>query len=98
MFLGATLVTYIQAFLHPIHRVSAELIVPGFGALRFYLLTFRCRTYISPIYLRSTDGKRFLAYLFGLHPSLITDIHAVMKEQMIGAKRGVLSAYGEVRA
>lgn len=51
---------------------------------------------MSPVYLRSADGRRLLSYLFGLHPSLVLDFHAVMKEQMFGAKRSVLVAYGEV--
>ncbi|CAN0181268.1 unnamed protein product, partial [Laminaria digitata] len=51
---------------------------------------------MSPVYLRSTEGKRLLAYFFGLHPTLVLDIHAVMKAQMPGAKKGVLAVYGEV--
>lgn len=42
------------------------------------------------------DGKRLLAYFFGLHPSLVSEIHSVMKAQIPGAKKGVLAAYGEV--
>ena len=52
---------------------------------------------MSPVYLKSAEGKRLLAYFFGLHPTLVLDIHAVMKAQMPGAKKGVLAAYGEVR-
>lgn len=51
---------------------------------------------MSPLYLKSSEGKRLLAYMFGLHPSLVRDIHDVMKAQMPTAKRHVLAAYGEV--
>ncbi len=49
------------------------------------------------MYLKCPEGKRLLASFFGLHPSLVTEIHAVMKAQMPGAKKAVLKAYGEVR-
>lgn len=54
------------------------------------------RLFVSPICLKCSEGKRLLVYLFGLHPSLVLDIHEVMKGQMPGAKRTVLAAYGEV--
>ena len=57
----------------------------------------RHRTFISPVYLKCSEGRRLLASFFGLHPSLVGEIHAVIKAQMPGAKKAVLSAYGEVR-
>lgn len=51
---------------------------------------------MSPVYLKCSEGKRLLASFFGLHPSLVSEIHAVMKAQMPGAKKAVLAAYGEV--
>ncbi|CAN0459975.1 unnamed protein product, partial [Hapterophycus canaliculatus] len=54
------------------------------------------RTFIAPVYLKCSEGKRLLASLFGLHPSLVAEIHAVMKAQMPGARKAVLAAYGEI--
>ncbi|CAM9742427.1 unnamed protein product, partial [Pylaiella littoralis] len=54
------------------------------------------RTFISPVYLKCSEGRRLLASFFGLHPTLVAEIHAVIKAQMPGAKKGVLAAYGEV--
>ena len=34
---------------------------------------------MSPVVLRSAQGRRFLVTLFGLHLSLIDDIHATVK-------------------
>lgn len=48
------------------------------------------------MYLKSSEGKRLLASLFGLHPSLVAEIHAVIKAQIPGAMKAVLAAYGEV--
>lgn len=55
------------------------------------------RTFISPVYLKCSEGRRLLASFFGLHPTLVAEIHAVMKAQMPGAKKAVLAAYGEVQ-
>ncbi|CAN0455010.1 unnamed protein product [Discosporangium mesarthrocarpum] len=54
------------------------------------------RTFISPVYLRSADGRRLLTYMIGIHPSLAREVHGVIKSQVPGAKKAVLRAYGEV--
>jgi hypothetical protein len=36
----------------------------------------RCR---SPVYLRCPEGRRFLSFAMCLHPSLVTDMHGVVK-------------------
>ncbi|CAM9691545.1 unnamed protein product, partial [Sphacelaria rigidula] len=54
------------------------------------------RLFTLPLYLKSSEGKRLLVYLFGIHPSMVLDIHEVIKQQLPGAKRSVLATYGEI--
>lgn len=57
-------------------------------------LLLRC--FLNPLYLRSRgEGRRFLAFLFGLHPGFIDEIHATIKNQLPCAK-SMVDAYGEV--
>ncbi|CAB1097831.1 unnamed protein product [Ectocarpus sp. CCAP 1310/34] len=86
-----------EADVKRMHAVKGALLLLDFedessDSLRALLL----RTFMSPVYLKSSEGKRLLASFFGLHPSLVSEIHAVMKAQMPGAKKAVLAAYGEV--
>lgn len=51
---------------------------------------------ISPLFLGVGEGKRFLSYLFGLHPSLIDGLHATIKSTLPLCPKGFLDDYGEV--
>jgi hypothetical protein len=47
----------------------------SFSSIReFVLLAYR-----SPVYLRVSEGRRFLSFVLCLHPSLVADIHGVVK-------------------
>lgn len=46
----------------------------------FKTLLLQC--FLKTTYLRCADGRRLLTYLFGLHPDLILDIHATVKNQL----------------
>ncbi|CAN0076673.1 unnamed protein product, partial [Ectocarpus sp. 12 AP-2014] len=86
-----------EADVKRMHGLKGALLLLDFedetsDSLRALLL----RTFMSPVYLKCSEGKRLLASFFGLHPSLVSEIHAVMKAQMPGAKKAVLAAYGEV--
>jgi len=37
---------------------------------------------ISPLFLAVGEGKRFLSYLFGLHPSLVDGLHMTIKSTL----------------
>jgi condensin-2 complex subunit G2 len=51
----------------------------------FKTLLLQC--FLKTTYLRSADGRRLLTYLFGLHPDLIPDIHATVKNQLPRVRR-----------
>lgn len=57
-------------------------------------LLLRC--FIHPMFLRAADGKKFLVYLFGLHPPYIDAIHDTIKGQLPACPKSLLEAYGEV--
>lgn len=44
---------------------------PSADSIKELLLT----TLIEPLYLTSSDGKKLLSFLFGLHPSFVEDLH-----------------------
>ena len=39
---------------------------------------------------------RFLAFLFGLHPALVADLHIQIKQSMPGCSKDDILSYGEV--
>ena len=43
-------------------------------------LMLRCT--ISPLILRTLDGRRFLAYVFSLHASFVSSLHSAVKNQV----------------
>ncbi|KAH7622404.1 putative Condensin-2 complex subunit G2 [Nannochloris sp. 'desiccata'] len=54
------------------------------------------RAAFAPSFLRSTDGRRFLAYLFTLQPTFVGELTAIVKNQVPAGRRSVLDAYGEI--
>ena len=40
------------------------------------------RALISPLFLRASEGRRFLSSLFGLHLPFISELHAAIKAQV----------------
>ncbi len=57
-------------------------------------LLLRC--VMHPLFLRSVEGKRFVVYLFGLHPPYIDDIHMTIKAQLPTCSKALLESYGEI--
>ena len=61
-----------------------------------YLKGLLLRTASSPLFLRESEGRKFLAHAFTWHVSFVGDLHAAMRAQIPGAKVSVLKAYGEI--
>jgi len=74
----------------------------AFGVLDFdnesiaYLKSILLRTVSSPLFLKQTEGKRFIASLFYLHQSMVRDLHQAIRVQIPDAKKQILQAYGEI--
>ncbi|KAL6137633.1 hypothetical protein ACLB2K_062923 [Fragaria x ananassa] len=58
------------------------------------LLLIRC--VISPLFLKTEEGRKFLAFLFGLSSQLLKEILAVIKSQIPFGRKSMLEAYGDV--
>ncbi|EEF37095.1 conserved hypothetical protein [Ricinus communis] len=58
------------------------------------LLLMRC--VISPLYLKTEDGRRFLAFIFGLSMQLLKEALAMIKSQIPFGRKSILEAYGEI--
>lgn len=58
------------------------------------LLLVRC--VISPLYLKTEDGKRFIAFMFGLSVQLLKESLAMIKSQIPFGRKSILEAYGEI--
>lgn len=43
-----------------------------------------------------SEGRRFLVFLFGLHPSLVDGLHATIRNQLPLAPRKYQAAYGDL--
>jgi condensin-2 complex subunit G2 len=54
------------------------------------------RCLFHPMFLRSADGKKFLVYMFGLHPPFIDTLHDAIKAQIPACPKSVLEVYGEI--
>ena len=54
------------------------------------------RTVANPLFLQSTEGKKFITHLFHVDASLVTELHKAIKVQLFEAKRSILNAYGEI--
>lgn len=51
---------------------------------------------INPLFLRSPQGRKFCAFLFGLHPPYIEAIHQTIKNQIPVVRKSMAEAYGAV--
>ncbi len=54
------------------------------------------RAFLSPRFLRSDVGKRFLTCVLGFHTSLVQDVCDVVKVQIPTAPKALLIAYGDI--
>lgn len=57
-------------------------------------LLLRCCTF--PAYTKSDEGRRFLSYLFNLHPNLAEHLMASIKNQIPTGSKRLLNAYADV--
>lgn len=57
-------------------------------------LLLRC--FVHPLFLKTADGRKFCVYLFGLHPTLISDIHDTIKQQLPFCSKHMCELYGEI--
>ncbi|XP_020230353.1 uncharacterized protein LOC109811121 [Cajanus cajan] len=58
------------------------------------LLLVRC--VISPLYLKTEDGRRFLSFVFGLSDQLGKEILAMIRSQIPFGRKSMLEAYGDI--
>ncbi|XP_057528998.1 uncharacterized protein LOC130807699 [Amaranthus tricolor] len=58
------------------------------------LLLLRC--VITPLYLKTEDGMRFIAFLFGLSHQLLKEVLEIIKSQIPFGRKSMLEAYGEI--
>ncbi|XP_057784459.1 uncharacterized protein LOC131001853 [Salvia miltiorrhiza] len=57
-------------------------------------LLIRC--VISDLYLKTEDGRKFIAFLFGLSMQLTKELCAMIKTQIPFGRKSILEAYGEI--
>lgn len=58
------------------------------------LLLVRC--VISPLYLKTEDGRKFLAFVFGLSDQLGKEMLAMIRSQIPFGRKSMLEAYGDI--
>ncbi|KAK9022067.1 hypothetical protein V6N11_002362 [Hibiscus sabdariffa] len=58
------------------------------------LLLIRC--VIEPLYLKTDEGKRFVAFAFGLSLQFLKECLAMIKAQIPFGRKSMLEAYGEI--
>ncbi|KAI3407563.1 uncharacterized protein J3R85_020874 [Psidium guajava] len=58
------------------------------------MLLIRC--VISPLYLKTEEGKRFVAFMFGLSRQLVKEALAMIKSQIPFGRKSILEAYGDI--
>ncbi|KAL6013092.1 hypothetical protein ACLOJK_003582 [Asimina triloba] len=58
------------------------------------MLLARC--VISPLYLKTEEGRRFLASLFGLDVQLVKEILALIRAQIPFGRKSMLEAYADI--
>ncbi|KAL3525602.1 hypothetical protein ACH5RR_013974 [Cinchona calisaya] len=51
---------------------------------------------ILPLYFKTEEGRKFIAYVFGLGGQLVTEALAMIKSQIPFGKKSMLEAYGEI--
>ena len=54
------------------------------------------RCVISPLYFKTEEGRKFIAFIFGLSGQLVTEALAMIKSQIPFGRKSMLEAYGEI--
>ncbi|KAL0377903.1 UNVERIFIED_CONTAM: Condensin-2 complex subunit G2 [Sesamum radiatum] len=57
-------------------------------------LLIRC--VISPLYLKTEEGRKFIAFMFGFSVQLMKEVCAMIKSQIAFGRKSMLEAYGEI--
>ncbi|KAK9830117.1 hypothetical protein WJX72_009857 [[Myrmecia] bisecta] len=65
---------------------------PSIADLKRLLL----RATFSPAFLRPSEGRRFLSFLFTLQPQLVRELTAIVRNQIPSGRKSVLDAYREI--
>ncbi|KAK7406455.1 hypothetical protein VNO78_08081 [Psophocarpus tetragonolobus] len=60
------------------------------------LKLFLVRCMISPLYLKTEDGRRFLVFLFGLNHQIGKEFLAIIRSQIPFGRKSMLEAYGDI--
>ncbi|XP_019251349.1 PREDICTED: uncharacterized protein LOC109230287 [Nicotiana attenuata] len=60
------------------------------------LMHLMMRCVISPLFLKTEDGRKFIAFTFGLSVQVLKEALAMLKSQIPFGRKSVLEAYGEV--
>jgi condensin-2 complex subunit G2 len=58
------------------------------------LLLIRC--VISPVYLKTDEGRRFVAFAFGLSNQLVKEMLAMIRSQIPLGRKSMLDVYGDI--
>ncbi|XP_059644076.1 uncharacterized protein LOC132285860 [Cornus florida] len=58
------------------------------------LLLVRCL--ITPLYLKTEDGRRFLGFMFGLNGQLVKEALAMIRSQIHFERKSMLEAYADI--
>lgn len=58
------------------------------------LLLIRCL--IAPFYLKMDEGRKFLAFMFGLSRQLVKEVLAMVKSQIPFGRKSMLEAYADI--
>ncbi|KAL5556803.1 hypothetical protein UlMin_039039 [Ulmus minor] len=58
------------------------------------LLLIRC--VIAPVYMKTDEGRRFVAYTFGLNAQLLKELLAMIRSQIPFGRKSMLEAYGDI--
>lgn len=58
------------------------------------LLLIRC--VIAPLYLKTEDGRRFVAYTFALNRQLLKEALAIIRSQIPFGRKSMLEGYGDI--
>jgi len=58
------------------------------------LLLIRC--VISPVFLKTDEGRRFVAFAFGLSNQLVKEMLAMIRSQIPFGRKSMLDVYGDI--
>ncbi|GAV80895.1 Condensin2nSMC domain-containing protein [Cephalotus follicularis] len=58
------------------------------------LLLIRC--VIAPLYLKTEDGRKFVAFICGLSGQVLKEVVAMIRSQILYGRKSMLEAYGDI--